>query len=111
MSDRTLYAAAKCIGTYRQTEGSALTYAIQWAGEHDDVATSAWAVTDGSATISGATLADNRVTVLITANVSGWSTVTNTITTDSGQTDQRQIRIRATDNEQGYRSGYGSPYW
>ena len=112
MADRTLYAAATHIASFRQSENAALTYAIEWSGLHNDVATSAWEVTDGDGTVTGAALSGNRTRVTISSGGTGWTTVTNRITTDSGQTDERQIRVDVQNNEQGYRGdAYTGPRW
>lgn len=82
---------------YSQLEDADLSYHGNWGHviQPDTVSSSTWSVESGSATISNESFTDTLTTATITGPV-GESIIVNTITTDTGQVDQRIINLKIT---------------
>lgn len=97
IADRTLNALQGKTFSCQQGENAALFYTINWSAvlQTGTIASSAWSVTSGTATI--ATESDTDATA--TAKLSGQPgrhIITNKITTSAGEVDERHISLTVT---------------
>lgn len=79
-----------------QSQGSRLDYAFTWELDGDTITASSWMVepTTGGPTITGATFYPTDTSAFIGGGTAGkWYSVTNTITTASGRTDQQNFTL------------------
>ncbi len=77
-----------------------LDYSIEWSKwlAGDQIASSAWSVSDSALDASDDSNTPTRATVWLSGGVAGQSyTVTNRITTSGGRTDERSFTIQVQD--------------
>lgn len=94
----TLQARRQQSGQFSQLENEAVQYTINWKAElgTDTVSTSTWTAQDGGA-IANETSASNETSARLSAGA-GRYRFTNKITTSTGATRERQIKLRVRNN-------------
>lgn len=86
---------------YKQSENAELKYSGNWGpvAQANTITASTWTVENGTVTVSGAALASN-VTSAIISGSPGCSRIVNKVTFTDGQVDERIINLTITDNSE-----------
>lgn len=105
ISDRTINALQFRVANFQQSEFAELEYTINWDAvlNTDTIATSSWK-SSGALTITP-TNTDKTATAKVKGNP-GIYLLTNKITTASGITDERQIKLQININDRDTFSEY-----